>query len=353
MRLVTAIILGLVLSSSATAGQQSTSRPASRVIERTDVSGGALPWRLRQTTSQVGDREITTEIEEMPNTDGKMAPVRETSVEVIRAGTIVRTQSETRGVGVSGQRFPLETRESIEEQPSAGRVRTTNTIWRPDPNGRLAIRERIADETSTTPEGRRTERTVDRPDPNGRLRPMERTEHAESRVAPQAVSSTTTELQVDVNNRWQVTEIRSRDARTSGVTDAVEETIQQRDLNGTLSERQRSISRVTRQNGSEATVVETFTHDRYPSGSTNQPSLSRRIRRTSTPRGDGGHEIVEDVEERSPVALGDPLRVVRRVVETTRRTGAGGWETERQVFERDPNNRLILTTSETEATTDR
>jgi hypothetical protein len=53
------------------------------------------------------------------------------------------------------------------------------------------------------------------------------------------------------------------------------------------------------------------------------------------------------------VAPDDPLRIVRRTIETVRRTGAGRWETNRQVFERDPNNRLVLTISETGETTDR
>jgi hypothetical protein len=266
MRVVALVFLGLALSSPATADAQATSR-------------------LRQTTNQSGARETSTEIEETPNGDGRMVPVRQTVVEVIRAGTIVRTTSET-----------------------------------------------------------------SRPDLNGRLRPMERTEHVERSITPQEVRSTTTASHVDVNNRWQVTEVRTHDARTIGGADDVEETIRQPDLNGTLWERQRSVSRVTRENGREDAVVETFDQGRYAAGSTTHTTMSGRMRRTTTPRGDGGHQIVEEVEERSLVAPDEPLRVVRRVVETTRRTGSGGWEMERQLFERDPNNRLILIASETEET---
>jgi hypothetical protein len=352
MRVVALAFLGLALSCPATAAPQDTSRPASRVIERTDISHDAMPWRLVQATSQSGDRETTREIEETPNTDGRMVPVRETVIEVIKAGTIVRTTAETFGVGLSGQRVPLATRESIEEQPGVGRMRTTSTVRHPDLNGRLAIGERITDETLVTPEGRRMERTIDRPDQNGQLRPMERTEHVEN-VAPQQVRSTTTAWRTDVNNRWQVIEVRNLDARTIGATENVEETIRQSDLNGALWDRQRTVSRVTRQNGREDVVVEMFDQERSAFGSTTRPSMSGRIHRTITPRADGGRELVEQVEERSLVAPDDPLRIVRRVVETTWRTGAGGWETERQLFERDPNNRLILTTFETEATRDR
>src|SRR5690242_5928168 len=99
MRVVAFAFIGLALSGPATAAPQD-SRPASRVIERTDISNAAMPWRLLQATSQSGDRETTREIEETPNADGRMAPVRETVIEVIKAGTIVRTTAETFGVGL-------------------------------------------------------------------------------------------------------------------------------------------------------------------------------------------------------------------------------------------------------------
>jgi len=352
MRIVTLVLLGIALSPAAEAGQQTADRPASRVVERADLSGGASPWRLLQTTNQTGDRETTTETEHIPDTDGRMVPVRETVIEVIKAGRVVRTSAETFDLAMSGQRRLLETRESIESSTD-GRVQATDTTWRSDVNGRLAISERVTEDTSVTPDARRLERTVHRTDLDGRLRPMERTEHAERQVAPQAVQATTTESQVDVNNRWQVIEIRNRDMRTTGVTEEAEETIVQRDVNGSLSERERSVSRLTRENGREDLLIETFTDGRYPFGSSIRPTLTSRIRRTTSPRADGGRQVVEEVEERSPVAPDDPLRMVRRIVETARRTGSGRWETERQVFVRDPNNRLVLTSSETEETTER
>jgi len=236
MRIVIVILLGIALSSAVVAGQQATGRPASRVIERADVSGGVLPWRLVQTTNQTGDRETTTETEHIPGTDGRMVPVRETVVEVIRAGRVVRTNSETFGFALSGQRRLLETREVIESSTES-RVQATDTTWRSDLNGRLAISERITEDTAVTPDTRRTERTIHRPDLEGRLRPMERTDYAERQAAPQRIQATTTESQVDVNNRWQVIEIRNHDVRSTGVTEEAEETILLRDLNGALSER--------------------------------------------------------------------------------------------------------------------
>ena len=343
MRIVSFLFLGIAVASAARAGQQTTSPPASQVIEQTDVSSGRLPWRLRRTTTQAGDRETTTETEQIPDIDGRMAPVRETVVEVIRAGRIVRTNSTTFERGLSGQRRLAETRESTEDSSADGGVYATSTTRRSDVNGRLAITERVTEDRAITPDARRIERTVHRPDLDGQLRPAQRTEHTERPIAPQTVRATTTELHMDVNHRWQVTEIHNRDVRSIGALEEAEETSLQRDLNGALWERERIVSRLTNQNGHEDLLIERFTNR----------TLSSRIRRTATAHADGGREIVEDVEERSLVAPDDPLRIVRRTIETVRRTGAGRWETSRQLFERDPNNRLVPTILETEETTDR
>jgi len=354
MRIVSFLFLVIAVTSTAQAGQQTTGRPASQVIEQTDVSPGRLPWRLLRTTNQTADRETTTETEQIPDLDGRMAPVRETVVEIIRAGRIVRTNSKTFELGSSGQRRLAETRESTEAGSADGAVHATNTTRRSDVNGRLAITERVTEDGATTPGARRIERTLDRPDPNGQLRPAQRTEHTERLIAPQTVRATTTESHVDVNNQWQTTEVRNRDVRSIAGMEETEETSLERDLNGALWERERTVSRLTNQNGQEHLLIERFTDDgRYPVSSSLRRTPSSRVRRTTTVRADGDREIVEDVEERSPVASDDPLRLVRRTIETVRRTGAGRWETNRQVFERDPNNRLVLTILETEETTDR
>ena len=354
MRIVSFLFLGIAVTSTAQAGQQTTGRPALQVIEQTDVSPGRLPWRLLRTTNQTDDRETTTETEQIPDLDGRMAPVRQTVVEVIRAGRIVRTNSTTFDLGISGQRRLAETRESIEASSADGGVHATNTTRRSDVNGRLAITERVTEDSTITPGARRIERTLDRPDLNGQLRPALRTEHTERLIAPQTVRASTTELHMDVNNQWQVSEVRNRDVRSIGAMEETEETILERDVNGTLRERERTVSRLTNQNGQENLLIERFTDDgRYPVSSSIRRTPSSRIRRTATARADGGREIVEEVEERSPVAPDDPLRIVRRTIETVRRTGAGRWETNRQVFERDPNNRLVLTLVEAEDTTDR
>ena len=353
MRIVACMLPGFVLAPTLAAGQQTPNQPASRIVEGTDVRGGVAPWRTVRTARRTGDRDTVTESEQAAGTDGRLVLVRETQAEMIRAGSVVRTSAETSGFGISGQRYPLATRDSIEDGSASGRVLRTDTTRRLDINGRLAISERSTEESSVTPEGRRSERTIRRPDLDRRLRPQERTEHTERRVA-QAVQTTTTELGTDLDARWQVLEVRDREERTTGSTSETEETVRRPDLNGRLSERERRISRSTVGNGREDLLVETFTDDggRYVSRPTIRRTLTQRLRRTTTPGADGGRQVVEEVEERSLVASEEPLRLVRRIVTTVRPTGTGRWRMERQAFERDLNGRLIPTVREIEESTE-
>jgi hypothetical protein len=354
MRIVACVLPGFLLVPTLAAGQQTPKQPASRIVEGTDIRGGVAPWRTVRTASRTGDRDTVTESEQAAGTDGRLVPVRETQAEIMRAGSVVRTSAETSGFGISGQRYPLETRDSIEDGSASGRVLRTDTTQRLDINGRLAISERSTEESSVTPEGRRSERTIRRPDLDRRLRAQERTEHTERRVAPQAVRTTTTELGTDLDARWQVLEVRDREERTTGSISETAETVRRPDLNGRLSERERRISRSTVGNGREDLLVETFMDDggRYVSRPTIRHTLTQRLRRTTTPGADGGRQVVEEVEERSLVASEEPLRLVRRIVTTVRPTGTGRWRTERQAFDRDLNGRLIPTVLEIEESTE-
>jgi hypothetical protein len=308
-----------------------------------------------RTTSRVGDRDTITEREQVVGADGRLAPTRETQSEVVRAGSVVRTSAETYGFGSSGERYLRETRDSVENASAGGRVDRADTIRRIDLDGRPTIREYTTEVTSTTAAGRRIERTVQRPDPDGRLRPQTRTEHAEQPVGADGVRTTSTELVADPESRWHVVEVRDRDERRTGSTVEAEETVRRSDLNGRLSQQERHVSRLrVAANGQEELVVETFTDEGglYQSRSAARDVLSQRIRRTTIPDGNGGRQVVEEVEQRSLVAIDDPLRVVRRVVATVRPTGTGRWRTERRVFERDLNNRLVPTVVETGESTE-
>ena len=89
-------------------------------------------------------------------------------------------------------------------------------------------------------------------------------------------------------------------------------------------------------------MVETYAGASYERGVNGRPPLNQRVQRTTTATADGGHYTVEDVEERSRVSPGSPLRVVRRIVTTVSPSGPNDFVTQRQIFELDVNGRLRL-----------
>jgi len=353
-RIVAVILPALVVAPSLAAAQQTPNQPSSRLVDGGDVRGGVAPWRMVRTTSRAGGRDTITEGEQVAGPDGRLAPSRDTQVEVIRAGSVVRTSAETYGYGLSGERYLREIRDSVENSSAGGRMERTDTTRRIDLHGQPAVREYTTEVTSATADGRQSARTTQRPDLDGRLRPQERTEQVERRAGPAGVRTTSTELHTDLDSRWLVTEVRNRDERRTGATVETEETIQQTDLNGRLSERERRISRLTAANGVEELLVETFTDEggRYQSRPDSHRTLTERIRRITTLQPDGGRQVIEEIEERSLVTPEDPLRLIRRVVSTFRPTGTGRWRMERQVFQRDLNNRLVPTAFETGESTE-
>ena len=168
----------------------------------------------------------------------------------------------------------------------------------------------------------------------------------ETRSALDGRETHTTRLLVrDVNGRWQPIEVRRGETRILASERLEDETIQRRDVNGTLAVEERRVTRSSSANGRELVVTETQAP--YADGSSSW-ALSERVHRTTTMTADGGRHTVEDVETRNPVAPSDPLRVSRRIVTTVRPIGSNRWLTQRQVFELDVNGRLPLVFTDTE-----
>jgi hypothetical protein len=240
-----------------------------------------------------------------------------------------------------------------EEQTSANATQTVESTRLWDINGRLGPKiQQVESTRSATPDSARFQTTVLQLGTNGALEATERTEHSERRVGANGVRTETTQLVRDPNGRWEPSETRTRDARGVGASEQVdEETVERRDLNGKLTVTERSITRRSVSNGRNDELVETYAQEIDGYVASQAPlQLTRRVRRSTTPTADGGRSTVEEVEARSIVSPGDPLRLTQRNVETVRRIGADRWLTERQVFERDVNGRMSLVLTETEET---
>lgn len=127
--------------------------------------------------------------------------------------------------------------------------------------------------------------------------------------------------------------------------DTVTETVStRRDVNGRDAVSEKVVTHRARTNDEERLVIETYVPVMYA----DRLELNQRVRRVTTATQDG-RQIVEETEERNPVAPGEPLRVVQRSVTIVRRSGTGSYVSERQVFEPDGNGRLVLVGRQTES----
>lgn len=355
---IAGICFCIVSTSAVATGQQSETTdqgpqgPARSVIERTYAAGDLAHWRRVQTRSESGGRVVVVETSELPDIEGRLAPIQEIVMETIRtAPNTAQTRRDVFGFAADRRRRLLETTESLQETLANGDASAVHNTWAPDLNGRLGLTSRQIEQTrSAAPDVRQTDTTLLVPSLNETLRETERIEYTERRINPGVVRHDRTHLVRDVNGRWQPIETRRGEARKIGASERMkEETIQRRDINGKLAVDERNVTRRSNANEQDDVVIETYAP--YADGlsrSDSRLALSQRVHRTTTATADGGRYTVEEVEGRSQVAPNDPMRVIRRTVTTVRHIGTDRWITERQVFERDVNGRLRLVINDTE-----
>ena len=127
-------------------------------------------------------------------------------------------------------------------------------------------------------------------------------------------------------------------------SDAVTETVTtHRDLNGRDVVNEKVVTRISRTDGEERVVIDTYS----PSMEAGRLALTERINRVTTVTRDGSRTVEETVRP-SHVSPGDPPRVVRKIVTTTRKSGSDSYVSEREVFEQDVDGRLVLVRGQTE-----
>jgi hypothetical protein len=328
--------------------------PAGSVIERTYAAGDLAPWRRVQTRSESGSREIVVETFEVPDLEGRLAPIQEIAMETIRtAPGTAQTRRDVFRFPADRRRRLLETTESLQETLPNGDTSAIHNTWASDLDGRLRTTSRQIEQTrAAAPDVRQTDTTLLVPYLNETLRETERTEYTERRINPGAVRHDSAHLVRDVNGQWQPIETRHGDVREIGASERIriaEETIQRPDMNGKLAVDESNVTRRYNANEQDHVVIETYApyEDGWPRSDSRLP-LSQRVHRTTTATADGGRYTVEEVEGRSRVAPNDPMQVIRRTVTTVRQIGTDRWVTERQVFERDVNGRLQLLFNDTE-----
>jgi hypothetical protein len=353
---IAAIGVGIGLTAASATAQQAADNagppaPATSVIEHASPGGGPVPWRRVESRTEAGGRIIVVSTSETPDINGRMAPDQEVVTETTRNSTAgEQSRRDVFEIGADGRRRLRETTASRRDATETGGTNTVHDTWTSDVNGRLGQTSRQSEQTrSVGTDTRQTETTVLVPSVNEALRETQRTQSIERKVDPTVTRRDSTQLDRDLNGRWQPTEVRSGEARAADGAEHVEEqTVQRRDVSGNLVVEERSVTRRSDTNEQDRTVVETYSQN--ADGVTRSGSrlaLNQRVTTTTTPSADGGRYTVEEVEGRNRVAPNDPMRVVRRTVESVRQIGPDRWVTERQVFDLDVNGRMSLVETET------
>ena len=354
VRRAAAVLLSIVTSAAAAFAQQGVAdqAPASSSSERTYISGGIASSRSLQRRSESDGRQIVVDTAERIGADGDWEPVEETVTTTVRpGGGTLHTRRELFTFDFDGRRRLLETTESRQEALDGANTRTVEETWVGDINGGRAQTSRWIDETrSIAPDLRQTDSTLFKRGINGSLQESERTVHTERQVEPAVVRHDITQLVRDPNGRWTAFEARTAEVTDTSASERLdEEVIRRPDLNGRLVVSERVVTRRSGANGQEQVIVETYSPEiEGVARIDDRLVLNQRVRRSTTTTNDGDRSTVEEVEARSRVAPGDPMRVVQRTVVTVRNLGPERQATERQVFERDVNGRLALVRRETE-----
>jgi len=125
-------------------------------------------------------------------------------------------------------------------------------------------------------------------------------------------------------------------AQDSGAVSEQVMTRTRRDVNGRDAIDEKVVTRTSRTSGREEVVTEIY----RPSTQADRLALARRIRRVTTPTGEG-LRTVEECEERPLAAPHEPLRLVERSITIVRKTGPDSYSSEIREFGLDVNGRLV------------
>jgi hypothetical protein len=155
-----------------------------------------------------------------------------------------------------------------------------------------------------------TNATVMLPSANGGLAPASKTHAIRKRAANDTVETETTTWLLDVNGKWQLSEIRQNNATQGAKGRSIEERVSRPDAEGKLGQISRLVSQETEStSGEKRSVMETYSID-VP-GTTRDGSLHLVERKTSTEGSSstGERATEQKVEQINPGDPGSGLRV--------------------------------------------
>src|SRR5215813_115193 len=217
--------LWFALTSAAFAQQKNESQtskgppqtPAESTTVRSYPGGTVTDSKLVRTRTESGGRELVTEVVELPGTDGRFQAATKSTTETIGMGSdSVKVKRNVSGNGAQGPLSLIETSEADQQKFPDGTSRTITNTWVPDLSGRLGLSSRRVQEIKPVgPDAEQTLTTVYVPGTAQALNESERVQETQRRVGSNLVQTDTQRDVRDANGKWQTTEARNKEVRTS------------------------------------------------------------------------------------------------------------------------------------------
>ncbi len=305
---------------------------------------GVTPTRTRNTTRTTAAGQVETTTVDTLSPDGTYEP----SVEV-EEETVVVDARTTRVIqrlynrDPDGRRRLFERTEEEHQQLPDQTMRIVRRTSHAHLDGHLRLtREEQSDTRQSQPGVAETRTVVRQPDINGGFRPVEQVQTIERETQPGVRELERTQLLPDGNGRWETQEKRRRTVTTTQEQVRTEEEVYRRDPNRQLSLAEKTVTREWQDaQGAERQTTEVYSNAIAGTASygDGRLHLDRRIETTRRTRADGTEEVIQDEQERSLVAPGEPLRPARRTIEFSRSVGADERQVQKTVQARDANGK--------------
>ena len=266
--------------------------------------------QIIESHSQTGNRSLEERAVQIRRSDGHFEPYQDIENETLQVDTTtVRTTTRIFARDVNGRKALVQVTEEETHTLPGGDSNVIRTTSNPDVNGKLQPVQRKLMETKVSTEVEETNATVMLPSANGGLAPAFKTHALRKRAANDKVETETSTWRLDINGKWQLSEIRQNTTTQEAKDRRIEETVFRSDAQGKLGEVSHVVSQESESpSGEKRSVVETYSID-IP-GNSQDGSLHLVERKTSTesssPTGERATE--QKVEKTNP---GDPSAGLR------------------------------------------
>ena len=301
--------------------------------QRQDPNGNLNPLRTRESHSESNGRSIDRQTTETLGPDGQYVPYLDTETESVRVdANTVRTVRRTFGRSADGSRTMVQQTQEETHTLPGGEKTVTRTTSNPDANGSLQVVQReVQHARQISADVQEIQTTVLMPDINGGLAPSMQIQERERKNADGTIEFKKSTSLPDGAGKWQVGEVREGTRKEeNGQEVGRDERVLRPDSSGDLTTMERTVTRQRETApGETRKTTETFSTNVPGVGGNNGLQLVQRDTTVQRTNSAGDKTTTHQVEQSTPGALTDGLRVTGQTVGMVR-SGAGGVATQQR-----------------------